>query len=342
MTHSIRSFASDNNSGIHPDVLRAIADANVGHCVAYGDDPWTKRALELFKKTFGPSCETFFVFNGTGANVLSLKAMIQSYEAVLCSSCAHIHVDECGAPEAAVGCKLIGIETEDGKLTVDLLKKHIHGKGDPHHVQAKVVSLTQSTEFGTVYTAQEIRAITDFAHSEGLLVHMDGARLANAAASLDASLSALSREAGVDVLSLGGTKNGLMGAEAVVIFKPELATQFKFIRKQSMQLSSKMRFIAAQFEALLSEDLWLKNATHANAMARLLESEIKNLPGIQLTQKVQANGVFVRMEKRHINQMLKKHFFYPWGSDAIRLMCSFDTTPEDIHTFAADLKACLN
>ena len=337
-----RSFASDNNAGIHPDVLQAIAGANEGHCVAYGDDPWTQSALQRFKDLFGPSAEAFFVFNGTGANVLCLKAMTASYEAVLCSEVAHIHADECGAPEAMTGCKLIPIPTPDGKLRVDLLKERLTGIEDQHHVQPRVISLTQSTEMGTAYSVDEIRGIAEFAHANGLLVHMDGARISNAAASLGVSLRAMTVDAGVDTLSFGGTKNGLMGAEAVVFFKPELAPSFKFIRKQGMQLSSKMRFISAQFQALLHDDLWLKNASRANAMAQLLEAEIKTIPGLKITQKVQANGVFVSMPASIIERMKSRYFFYVWNAELneVRWMCSFDTTEQDVREFTAFLREC--
>lgn len=337
-----RSFASDNNSGVHPEILKAITEANLGHCKAYGDDPWTKRAVEKIQQTLGPHAQAFFVFNGTGANVLSLKAMVQPFEAVICASASHIQEDECGAPEANVGCKLLGIPTPDGKLSVDQIRPHLRGLGNPHHVQPKVISITQSTEFGTLYTVKEIQAMTHFARENGLWVHMDGARLSNAAASLKTSLRALTSDAGIDVLSFGGTKNGLVGAEAVVIFRPELALKFQYIQKQSMQLPSKMRFISAQFEALLSNDLWLRSASHANAMAARLEAELRKFPKIQITQKVQANGVFVRMDPQVSEKLLRKHFFYPWGESEYRLMCSFDTTLEDIQAFAADLKEALN
>ncbi|MBI3554995.1 MAG: aminotransferase class V-fold PLP-dependent enzyme, partial [Deltaproteobacteria bacterium] len=267
---NIRGFASDNNAGIHPAILAAIAEANQGHASAYGDDDYTARAVVKFREHFGNDADVFFVFNGTAANVLSLMTLTSSFSAVLCAATAHIENDECGAPEKFTGCKLVTIETPDGKLTPELLRPSIKGGGDQHHVQPRAISISQTTELGTVYTAAEVRALADFAHAHGMFLHMDGARISNAAASLHTTLRAITRDAGVDVLSFGGTKIGLMLGEAVVFFKPELARDFKFVRKQGMQLSSKMRFIAAQFDALLAGDLWRRNASRANSMARLL------------------------------------------------------------------------
>src|SRR5581483_5129302 len=267
----IRSFASDNNASIHPQILEAIAAANHGHTVGYGDDPHTQSAIRKFQQYFGPDIDVFFVFNGTAANCLSLKALTSSYHAVICSEAAHIYTDECGAPEKFTGCKLIPIRAPDGKLTVESVKHAYHGIGDQHHVQPRVISITQSTEMGTVYQPFEVRNLAKFAHSRQMFLHMDGARIANAAASLGLSLRQATRDLGVDVLSFGGTKNGLMGAEAVVFFDKKLSEDFKFLRKQGMQLASKMRFTSVQFEALLNNDLWLSNAQHANRMAKLLE-----------------------------------------------------------------------
>lgn len=340
MTKTIRprrSFASDNNAGVHPEIVEAIRAVNEGHVVAYGDDDVTARVVKLFKKHFGKNVEVFFVFGGTGANTLGLKAITKPYNAVICADTAHINVDECGAPEKFTGCKLIALQTPDGKLRVEQLEPLVHVFGNEHHVQPRVVSISQATEMGTVYTKQELKAIANFAHAHNMLLHVDGARLANAAASLDASLKSITADCGVDVLSFGGTKNGMIYGEAVVFFDPKLAHDFKFIRKQGMHLPSKMRFISAQFEALLSGDLWRRSAAHANRMAGLLASELERVTGgkISLTQAVEANGVFATVPKQFIPQLQKKYFFYVWNEaiSEVRLMCSFDTTEEDIHDF---------
>src|SRR5579863_7395679 len=277
-----RSFASDNNAGVHPEVLKAIAAANAGHVVGYGDDPYTDSAVRQFKRHFGNDVEVFFVFNGTAANCLGLKALTNSYHAVICAEAAHIYVDECGAPEKFTGCKLIPIPTRDGKLTVGAVGAAYHGIGVEHHVQPRVIAITQSTEVGTVYKEDEIRQLARFAHERDMFLHMDGARIANAAASLGLGLRQATRDLGVDVLSFGGTKNGGMGAEAVVFFDPKLAADFKFYRKQGMQLASKMRYLSAQFEALLKVELWLRNAQHANRMAQLLKRELSKIPQVKL------------------------------------------------------------
>lgn len=338
-----RSFASDNNAGVHAEVLKALAAANQGHVVGYGDDPYTASAIEAFKKHFGKDIEVFFVFNGTAANVLSLKALTESYHAVVCTETAHIHTDECGAPEKFTGCKLIILTAPDGKLTVDRVKSVYHGIADQHHVQPRVVALTQATEMGTVYTPKEIKALSRFAHDHDMYVQMDGARIANAAASLGVSLRAITGDAGVDVLSFGGTKNGLMGGEAVVFFDRELAADFLFLRKQGMQLASKMRFIAVQFETLLSNNLWLASAQHANRMAKLLEQEISQIAGIEIICPVQANGVFARIPHRAIVEIQKKYFFYVWNEEqsVVRWMCSFDTTEQDVRDFAKFVARCV-
>src|SRR5215471_17579739 len=274
-----RSFASDNNAGIHPEILKAISQANVGHVVGYGADPYTEAMVAKFREHFGADAEVFVVFNGTGANCLSLQSLTKTYNAVICAASAHIYTDECGAPEKFTGCKLIPLETADGKLTVEMVKHAYHGIGDEHHVQPKVVSITQSTEMGTVYQPAEIQALSSFAHEHDMYLHVDGARIANAAAALDQTLRQATRDLGVDVLSFGGTKNGIMGGEAVVFFRRELAQDFLFRRKQSMQLASKMRFLSAQLGTLLTNDLWLSNAQHSNHMAKLLENEVRKIPG---------------------------------------------------------------
>src|SRR6266403_478850 len=331
-----RSFASDNNAGVHPEILQAIASANQGHTVGYGDDQYTESAVRKFKQHFGPDIDAFIVFNGTAANCLSLKALTNSYHAVICTEGAHIYTDECGAPEKFTGCKLIAIPSPDGKLTLADVKAAYHGIGDQHHVQPRVVSITQTTEMGTVYRPEEIKALARFAHEREMFLHVDGARIANAAASLSLTLRQATRDLGVDVLSFGGTKNGLMGAEAVVFFRPELAQDFLFTRKQGMQLASKMRFLSAQMEALLTDDLWRRNAEHANRMARLLEQEVKKIPNVKIVYPVDANGVFARIPREAIPKIQERYFFYVWNEEesVVRWMCSFDTTEEDVRQFA--------
>ncbi len=332
----IRSFASDNNAGVHPEVLEAIARVNHGHVIAYGDDAYTRSAIAKFEEQFGAGIEVFFTFNGTGANVLGLQAVNRPYHAVLCSDYAHIYCDECGAPEKHTGCKLIPLPHENGKITVDAVRHAYHGIGDQHHVQARVISITQSTEMGTVYLPEEIRALAGFAHEHQMFLHMDGARIANAAASLGKTLRQATRDLGVDVLSFGGTKNGIMGGEAVVFFNHELSSDFLYLRKQGMQLASKMRFIAAQFEALLTNDLWRRSAQHANRMAKLLEAELRRIPQVKVVWKVEANGVFAQIPRHAVEKIKQRYFFYMWIEQEciVRWMCSFDTTKEDVQDFA--------
>jgi len=331
-----RSFASDNNASIHPEIVKAIANANQGHVVGYGDDPYTNSAVRKFQQHFGPDIDVFIVFNGTAANTLSLKALTESYHAVICAEEAHIYTDECGAPEKFTGCKLIPIPTNEGKLTVEDVRRAYHGIGDEHHVQPRVISITQATETGTVYKPNEIQALARFAHERQMFLHMDGARIANAAASLRQTLRQATRDLGVDVLSFGGTKNGAMGAEAVVFFDRKLSQDLKYRRKQGMQLASKMRFISAQLDALLSNDLWLANAQHSNRMAKLLEKEVRKIPGLRIVYKVEANGVFAKIPRSAIAKLRKRYFFYVWNEEqsVVRWMCSFDTTKKDIREFA--------
>jgi threonine aldolase len=331
-----RSFASDNNSGIHPEILKAISAANQGHVVGYGDDPYTRAAVQKFREHFGHDVDVFIVFNGTAANCLSLMALTESFHAVICSEVAHIYTDECGAPEKFTGCKLIPIPAPDGKLTVESVRRTYHGIGDQHHVQPRVISITQATELGTVYRPEEIKALAGFAHERQMFLHLDGARIANAAASLGQSLRQATRDLGVDVLSFGGTKNGLMGAEAIIFFDQELSRDFLYFRKQGMQLASKMRFISAQLNALLSKNLWWKNAQHSNRMAKLLEREVTKIPEIAVVYKVEANGVFAKVPRRSIAELQKRYFFYVWNEEQsiVRWMCSFDTTDDDIKQFA--------
>jgi threonine aldolase len=336
LAKTTRSFASDNNAGVHPEVLEAIARANQGHVVAYGDDPYTRSAIAKFEEHFGAGIDVFFTFNGTGANVLSLQALNRPYHAVLCSDYAHIYCDECGAPEKHTGCKLIPLPHRDGKVTLDAVRHAYHGIGDQHHVQARVISITQSTEMATVYKPEEIQALSQFAHEHEMFLHVDGARIANAAASLGQTLRQATRDLGVDVLSFGGTKNGMMGGEAVVFFNRALSTDFLYLRKQGMQLASKMRFIAAQFEALLTNDLWRRSAHHANRMARVLEDEVRRIPQVRIVWKVEANGVFAQIPRHAIEKIKERYFFYPWIEEEciVRWMCSFDTTEEDVKEFA--------
>jgi threonine aldolase len=333
---SKRSFASDNNAGVHPEIIEAVAAANDGHVVAYGDDPFTARAVKVFQKHFGKDIAVYFVFGGTGANVLGLKAITNTYEAVICAETAHINVDECGAPEKFTGCKLLNVRTPDGKIRVDQITPFLHGVGFEHHVQPRVISVSQATEMGTVYTKSELKTLARFAHDHNMLLHVDGARIANAAVSLNASLKEITVDAGVDVLSFGGAKNGMMYGEAVVFLNKKLGEGFKYIRKQGMHLPSKMRFISSQFEALLAGDLWKRSATHANRMARVLASELEKA-GLKLTQPVESNGVFAVIPEKYIPALQKKYFFYVWNEEIseCRFMASFDTTEEDIHDFVA-------
>lgn len=339
-----RGFASDNNAGIHPLLLDAIQKANQGHVVAYGDDDYTRNAVKTIQKHFGSNTEVFFVLTGTGANVLSLASLTRPFHAVICSETAHIQVDECGAPEKFCNCKLIAVPSADGKLTPESVSRHLHGFGFEHHVQPKVISISQPTEMGTVYTPLEIRALADLAKKYGMYLHMDGARLANAAVSLHLDFESFTKLAGVDVLSFGGTKNGMFFGESVVFFRPELAENFRYMRKQGMQLVSKMRFIGAQFEAYLNSGIWMANANHSNAMAKLLFEKVKGLKGIQITQKVEANAVFAIIPEEVIQPLQDKYFFYIWDESRheVRWMTSFDTTPKDIEGFSACLKSLLS
>lgn len=337
------SFASDNNAGVHPKVMEALQKCNVGHVIGYGDDPYTQRTIELFKQHFGQQTGVYFVYGGTGANVTGLQVMLKPFQAVLCAETAHIYVDECGAPEKFTGCKLMPIPTSDGKLRVEQLEPFLHMMGFEHHVQPAVISITQPTEMGTVYTVDEIQRIAEFAHQNNMLLHMDGARLANAAVHLNLPFKAFTADAGVDVLSFGGTKNGLMFGEAVLIFNPKLQSDFKYIRKQGMQLHSKMRYIAAQFEAYLTDDLWKQNAQQANAMARLLAQKVSEIKEIKITQPVQTNGVFVIVPGEIIEPFRQEYFFYTWnaGKNEVRWMTSFDTTEQDVEQFVTVLKRIL-
>jgi threonine aldolase len=333
-----KSFGSDNHAGIHPAVLRAIADANPGDAVAYGADAWTGEATAGLREAFGAD-DAFLVLNGSGANVLGLSLLLRRHEAVICAESAHINTDECGAPEQLVGTKLLTVPTADGKITPELIAEKLSGRGDDHRSQPGVVALTQSTELGTCYTLAEIRKIADFCHASDLRLYLDGARLANAAASLDCSLAELAECA--DALSFGGTKNGAMGAEALIVMRPSLSADAPYLRKQMLQLTSKLRFVAAQFNALLHDDLWRINASHANAMARLLAEGAATVDGIEIVHPVQANAVFARLRPRHIAALQENWTFHVWdeGDNMVRWMTAFDTTEADVDAFLSGIRS---
>lgn len=339
MTKNIwRGFASDNYAGVHPEVLEKLAEVNAGHQIAYGDDEVTAELSEVMKKHFGKTAQVFPVFNGTGANVVSLQAMCRPWEAVVCAAGAHINVDEGGAPEKVAGLKLHTIPTPDGKLTPELIETQAWGFGNEHRAQPKVVSITQSTELGTIYTPEEIRAIADQAHEKGMLLHLDGARISNAAAALGVPMRAFTADVGVDIVSLGGTKNGVMAAEAVLVLNPEFSDVIKYVRKSAMQLGSKMRFISAQLLALYENDLWLRSATHANSMATKLYEGVKDLVRVE---KPQANALFPYLDPKVTEDLQKEFKFYVWDhlTGQVRWMCSWDTTEQDVDAFVALVRA---
>jgi threonine aldolase len=344
-----RGFASDNHSGAHPEVLEAIARANVDHAGSYGEDGWTKRFDELIGEHFGPQALGFPVFNGTAANVLAIDAVTRPQDAVVCVAGAHIDVDECGAPERWAGVKLLKAEPVHGKLETAAMRGWEARRGDIHHNQPRLVSVAESTEVGTVYTVDQLGAIAEEAHGLGMLLHLDGARLANAAAALDVPLGALAADAGADVLSLGATKNGGLVGDAVVFLDPGLAESFELIRKQGMQLASKMRFLSAQFDALFGEgDLWRRNAEHANAMAARLAAGVEGIDAIEVVHPVEANGVFARIPRSAIDRLMEElpgeHPFYVWDEDAdiVRWMCSWDTAESDVDALIAAARAAVS
>lgn len=338
-----KGFASDNNSGVHPVILKAIENANKGHVVGYGADSYTQKAIEIFKEKFGEETEVFFVFNGTGANVLGLSTVTQSFNSIICAETAHIQEDECGAPEKFTGCKLLPVEPINGKLTPESIQPHLKGFDFEHHAQPKVISISQVTEMGTVYQPLEIIALADLAHKNNMFLHMDGARIANAAVSLNMDFIEFTKNCGVDILSFGGTKNGMMMGEAVLFFNSNLTKTTKYIRKQSMQLYSKMRFVGAQFIAYFENDLWKQNASHSNKMAKLLAAEILKIPEIKITQPVDANGVFATVPRKIIEPLQEKFFFYIWDEikSEVRWMTSFDTNEEEIYEFVDLIKQLL-
>ncbi len=335
---SRKSFGSDNHAGTHPAVLDALAGASQGDVTAYGDDPWTERAAAQLSDAFG-AAGVFLVFTGTAANVLGLSLMLRPYEAVICAEGAHLNVDECGAPERIIGGKLLTVPAADGKLTPDLVATRLGGRGDEHRAQPRAVAITQATEVGTCYTLDELRRLGEFCRASGLLVYMDGARLANAAAFLGCALSDLATHA--DVLSFGGTKNGAMGAEALIVRNPALTQAVPFQRKQQMQLASKMRYLAAQFSALLADDLWLRNARHANAMARRLADGVSGIPGVRLRHPVESNGVFATVDPALIGPLQREWNFHVWdaGEHVVRWMTAFDTAEDDVDAFLAAIRA---
>ena len=337
------SSGSDNHSGIHPQILAAIYNANTGFCPAYGDDSLTMKVLEQIKELFGGNCDAWFVITGTGANILCLQSVMHSYNAIFCARSAHINTDECGAVQKFTQGRLLPIETADGKLTPMLIAPHLSGNRDQHHSQAKIISISQSTEYGTLYTLRELKDLADFAHQHNMFLHIDGARLANAAAALNCSLKEMTKDITADIVSFGGTKNGLLCGEAIISFRPELTSSMRFYRKQASQLLSKMRFISAQFQAYLEDDLYLKNALSANAMAKLLAERLNEIPELTLTQEVTVNSVFVVLPRQIIEPLQQKYHFYTWNEEKneVRLMCSFNTTDKHIENFILDLKALL-
>ncbi len=340
-----KGFASDNWSGVCPEIMQALQDINPAHNEAYGelDDPVTEAAIEKFKLHFGDDIAVFFVYNGTAANVLGVGQLMRSFHAVVTAKTAHLNEDECAAPEKFIGCKILELEPSEGKIKPRQVKPFLNSIGFQHHAQPKVISISQATEMGTIYTQEELRALADFAHKNNMFFHMDGARIANAVVSLDTNFRSITVDAGVDVLSFGGTKNGLMFGEVVIFFGKEKAKDFEYLRKQGMQLHSKMRYIAAQFDRFLTDDLWKKNALHANKMAILLAEKLTQFPQLKLTQEVKANGVFCIMPAELIPPLQKKYFFHVWDAETseVRLMCSWDTTEEDIKGFVVLIKKYL-
>lgn len=334
----MKAFASDNYSGIHPEILEAISRANLLHEISYGDDSYTTHANQLFEKLVGP-VKVLYTFNGTGANVVALKCAVLPFQSVVCSQFAHIQVDECGAPVQSIGCTLVPLNTPDGKLTPELIMPVLSAKGNVHHNQPKVISISQSTELGTVYSLEELRRLCDFAHANDMYVHLDGARISNAVAALGVGMKEATADCGIDIMSFGGTKNGLMVGEAVLIFNDDLKKHADYYHKQSAQLFSKNRFIAAQFEALLSNDLWKRMAVHANSMASLLAREAGKIEGVTITRSTDANGVFALIPEYAIAPLQELFRFYVWdeATHELRWMCSFDTTEEEIHHFVETL-----
>lgn len=337
----MRSFASDNNSSVHPNVMEALIKANSGHALGYGDDPWTEEAVQHVKSQFARPCEPLFVFNGTGSNTMALQLMTRPYHIIFCAETGHIAVDECGAPSKATGCFMRTIPTPDGKLTPELLRPYMINFGVEHHSQPGAIYISQCSELGTIYRPEEITALTTFAHAHGLLVHMDGARISNAAAALDLTLDEVSGACGIDTLTLGGTKNGLMGAECVVVFNESLLKEARYARKQACQLASKMRYLSCQFTAFLTDNLWLNSAKHANDMAQRLYQALVAMPDVHFTQPVESNQLFFIMPRAKSDRLQEHYHFYFWneGTGEMRLVTSFDTTEEDVDQLIAHMKS---
>lgn len=336
----MRSFASDNNSGVHPLIMDALLKANDNHAVGYGDDPWTAAATAKLKEVFGELASPFFVFNGTGANSVALQAVTRSFNSILCAETAHINVDECGAPARMTGCTMVTIPTPDGKLTPELIKPHLHNFGVCHHSQPKAVYISQVSELGTVYSIEEVKAIADLLHAHAMYLHMDGARLANACAYLKCSMKEVTVDAGVDILSFGGTKNGMMMGEAVISFRPEITENLQYIRKQSAQLASKLRYLSCQFIPYLENNIWLDNATKANNGALRLAGILKQYQQIRFTQKIESNQLFFTIPAEAVKKLQERYYFYMWNEEAgeARLVTSWDTTDQDIEQIAETLK----
>jgi threonine aldolase len=332
-----RGFASDNAASVHPEVLSALSRENDGHAISYGHDPLTERVHSELEREFGPGATALLVFNGSAANILCLRAACRPWEAAICAAAAHLNVDEGGAPESVAGVKLLSVDSPDGKLTPDLVAPRIERIGDEHAVQPRVLSITQSSEVGTLYTLDELRTLSDFAHGHDLLVHIDGARLANAAAALGCSLGEAAT--GADLLSLGGTKNGLMLGEAVIVRgrASEAGETLPYLRKQTLQLASKMRYLSAQFDAYLADELWRRTATHANAMAARLGAAVADVDGVEVMQRVQANAVFARLPAAAVGPLQERFAFHVWDEtqNIVRWMCAWDTTEDDVDAFAA-------
>lgn len=337
----MRSFGSDNNSGVHPIIMQALNDANCNHAIAYGDDKWTDRAVEIIREIFNsPDINPLFIFNGTGANVLALQACTKPFHSIICAATAHIAVDECGAPVKATGCTIKEIVTSDGKLTPELVKPHLHGFGFEHHSQPKVIAISQTTELGTAYTPDEVKALADLAHQHDMYLFVDGTRITNACAFLGIGLKEMTVDCGVDIFTLGGTKNGLMFGEVIIPLRKELSENLRYYRKQLTQLYSKMRYISAQFIPYIEENIWLENATKSNNSAQKLLSSMKDIKGLKITQKVESNAVFFILPKNITDKLRERYFFYDWdvNLNEMRLVCSWDTTDDDIDAFTNYLK----
>jgi len=337
------SFGSDNHSGVHPEVWKALLKADEGFAPAYGEDPLTLEVLNKIESLFGGDCQACFVMTGTGANVVAIQNLVKSFNAIFCAQTAHINVDECGAVQKFTQARLQVIPTTNGKLTPELIGPYLLNNRDQHHSQGKVVSIAQSTEYGTLYSIEELKVLADYTHQQDMLLQIDGARLANAAAALDCSLKDITKEVGADIVSFGGTKNGLLFGEALISFRPELTSDIRFYRKQCTQLFSKMRYISAQFDTYLKDALWKKNASQANAMATLFSESLRNIPEVEIVQPVQVNSLFVKMPKKSIEELKEKYHFYIWdeAKNVVRLMCSFNTTEKHIVEFISDLKSSL-